>query len=85
MKPYNLGEILPLRDLQTNKKLTEAIVVKYTETPHRPIVRIIIKDKAAEINLEEIKNNRYYLGEYIVTTRKTDKDVKGEQMKSTNN
>ncbi len=71
---YAKNEVLPLRDVETNKKITEAIVAKYTDEPNRPIVRIKVKDKVHEIDLSAEKYHKYYLGEYIVTTRKTKKN-----------
>ncbi len=68
---YTINEVLPLRDTETNKKITEAVVVKYTSTPHRPVVRIKVKDKVHEMDLSKEKYFKYYLGEYILTTRKT--------------
>ncbi len=83
LQPYNMGEILPLRDTETNKKLGEAIVIKHTAVPHRPIVRIVLKDKAVEINLSEKQFHRYCLGEYVVTAFRNKKDEKEEQLKQT--
>jgi hypothetical protein len=65
--PYEAGEILPLRDIETNKKISDAAVLKHTKNPIRPVVRIKIKDSVKDIDLSESRYSKFYLGEYVQT------------------
>ena len=65
--PYEIGEMLPLRDVSTNKKITDAVVISHTKNPAKPVARIKIKENVKDIDLSDERYSKYYLGEYIQT------------------
>lgn len=80
VRPYAVNEMLPLRDMESNKKITEAVVVRYGDVPHRPVVRIKARGQIMEMDLSDPGNCKYYLGEYINTASLKKTDAKGDQM-----
>ncbi|MDH4128245.1 MAG: hypothetical protein OEV44_05790, partial [Spirochaetota bacterium] len=67
---YKINERIPIYNFNnTQKKLYDAIVVKYNEMPHRPVVKIKDEKGEREIDLSSKDNESLYIGEYIPSLR----------------
>ncbi len=67
---YKINEIVPIYNFNnTNKKLYDAMVIRYNELAHRPVLGIVVNGKKEELDLSQPKSENLYIGEYYPSLR----------------